>query len=468
MKKIISVTLSLLMLLSCFTAVSVSALEAGDIADMVYDEASISASKAALSNFKIDNLPENFNCEIRDLPAWTDDNPDNDVDLLGMDLDYLYNNEGEFIWSFFDVFKTDENGLRVLKITVDDISLAVTNLNIYLQRVFYSLYGGIGLYTPENAAGIANLIGGILRPSFKKLSADDFRVAFNNKIPTSNEFYNSISKLSGLGEIITYNWISKPVEYYRPVIDALGGKYVEFFEEYYSDGLKLGAKIIEAAVSKINAVGPIEFIMDLLNVYAASYDVVYRAPTLDLFTYKMSTFQSVIPVSELLSFDGLLKLIFCNCELTDLKGCFAEPYGQTEHFCPIEFPLARYNRAGDATEKIIYLYYYLNLCGAHRGNKAVVDNWKKAIDNNAGISETDKTRIKSFIDGIFLGKFDETIDNTIVPLYKENISTATDSLIGRFKNMIMNFLKKIADYFDYLRKLFNGEIIYGQGNSPFN
>lgn len=468
MKKTISITLALLMLLSCLFALPVGAVEGGDIADMLYDEASINASKNALSNFKVENLPESFNCEIRDLPAWTDDNPNNDVNLLGMDLDYLYNNDGEFIWSFFDVFGTDENGMKVVKITVDDISLAVTNLNIYLQRVFYSLYGGIGLYTAENAASIANLIGGIFIPGFEKLSADEFTVAFNNKVPTTNEFYNAISNLSGLAEIITYNWVGKPVEYFKPVIDALGGEYTEFYTEYYSDGVRLGAKMIEAVINKINTVGPVEFILDLLNVYAASYDVVYRAPTLDLFAYKINTFQSVIPVSELNTFNGLLKLICCNCDLSDTEGCLVNPYGTVDHFCPIEFPLARYNRAADTTEKIIYLYYYLNLCGAHRGNKAVAENWKASIDKNASLAEADKTKIKAVIDGFFLGNFDETIDKAIVPLYKENVSTATDSIFDRFRNTIMNYLKKIADFFDYLRKLFSGEIIYGQGNSPFN
>ena len=32
----------------------------------------------------------------------------------------------------------------------------------------------------------------------------------------------------------------------------------------------------------------------------------------------------------------------------------------------------------------------------------------------------------------------------------------------------IDMLVKIADYFDYLRRLFSGELDYGQGNSPFN
>lgn len=477
MKKTISLVLTLIMVFSCFSVLTVNALDAGDIANAIYNDETISASKAALSNFKIENLPDNFNCEIRKLPAWTDSDPDNDVNLLGMDLDYLYNCKGSFVWGFFDVYGVDENGVSVMKITTDDIALAVNNLNIYLQRVLYSIYGGIGVFTAENAADITNLIGHILRPGFVSLSEDDFKIIFGNKTPTSNDFYKAISEKSGLAELISYNWIGKETSYYQPVIDALGGNYVEFYSEYYSDGVKLGSKIIEGAIGKITTVGPIEYLLDLITVYCSSYDLVYRNPTLDLFSLKKDAFQSEIPASKLNSFNGLLRLIFCDCDplgtdgngTTVKTGCFVDETASVDHFCPLEFPVERFNSAADSTERIIYLYYYFNLCGAYRGNKEVINGLNEKIRSSDKLNDTDKARIVAVIDGFFLGKFVEsTIDDAIVPLYKENISTATDSIFERFRNTVMGFLKKIADYFDYLRKLFNGDFIYGDGNSPFN
>lgn len=485
MKKIISLILSVFMVLSCFCVFTVGALDANDIADTIYSEESVNASKTALGNLKIKNLPDNFTCNIRDLESWTDGNPDNDVDLLGMDLDFLYNGKGAYVWGFLDVFLTDANGEKilvdgnpVLKISADDVSLAVTNLNIYLQRMFYNKYGTLELYTVENAISITNFIGGMLNPGFSKLNPANFKDLFNNKVPTSNEFYNTISTLSGLDKIITYNWIGKGNNYIQPVINALCGSYVEFYPDYYTDAVKLGAKIIEGAVNKINTVGPIEYVIDLLDLYTRSYEISLRNPTLDLFALKKDLFQSEIPENEINSFNGLLKLVFCNCNPNNnymdaagnivKTGCFSAVPQDVDHFCPVEFPVARYSKASDSTEKFLYLYYYANLCGRYRGNADLIYMWKVYVDSDSKLAADDKVKIKAIIDGLFLGDIDSMIENAIVPLYKGNISTATDSLGDRLRNTFMSFLKKIADYFDYLRKLFSGEIIYGQGNSPFN
>lgn len=475
MKKLISLTLSMLMLFSCFSVLTAGALDAGDIADAVYSEESIAASKAALSNFKVKNLPDNFNCDIRELPSWTDNDPDNDVSLIGMDLDYLYNCEGSFIWSFFDVFAKDENGNTitvdgspVLKITTDDLELAFANVNVYLQKVFYGIYGGLNLHTVENAVNISNFIGRIIRPDYVELDADNFKDLFGNKVPTSNEFYNTVSTLSGLSEVIEYNWIVRDYRFYKPVIDALGGTYTEFYEDYYNDPVKLGAKMIEGAINKICTVGPIEFVLDFLSYYCANYNNVYREPTLALLRFKTDIYNSVIPTEEINSFNGLLQLLLCDCDPlnTTIGICFNG--AKVNHFVPVEFPIDRFTRAADSVEKMIYLFYYLNLCGRFGNNREVVNNWKAKINASSRLSAADKTRVGYLLDGFILGDFDKAVDNVIIPIYKENVTTAPDSLFDRFRNTMMGFLKKIADYFDYLRKLFSGEIKYGQGNSPFN
>ncbi len=468
MKKVISVVLALLMLSSCFSAFTAGALDGSDIADAIYTEESINASATALMNLEIKNLPDNFTCDIRELESWTDGDDKNDVSLLGMDLDYLYNGAGSFNWGLLDVYTTDAMGNKVMKITVDDISTAFTNLNVYLQKLFYNYCGGIDFYNVENAVAIINFIGPMLKSDFVKLNAVSQKNLFNNKVPSSNDFFNTVSKLSGLGEIIGYNWIGKERNFYKPVVDILGGAYVEFYDDYYADGVKLGAKIIEGAFSKIKTVGPIEYILDILKIYCtASYSITYREPTLALFTLKKNLYQEHIPSSKFNTFDGLLKLVFCNCNPVAKTGCFGDKKNIT-HFCPIEFPTSRFASAADNTERTLYLYYYLNLCGAYGDNKDIVNNWKDAIGRSIYLGNTDKTRVKYLLDGFFLGNFDETINNTIVPLYKENISTAPDGIFQRFKNTIMNLLKKVADYFDYLRRIFSGELDYGQGNSPFN
>ena len=470
MKKVISLTLALLMLLSCFSVFSVGALDIdiGGIADSIFSESSAEASAAALLNLEIKNLPEHFECDIRDVKGWDETDKETYINLLGMDLDFLYNNEGPFNWGYLDVFTTDAAGNMVVKISYNDVSDAFSNLNGYLQRVIYNYCGGIDFYNVENAIAIINFIGSFLRPDFEKLKVDEYKNIFNNKVPSVNDFYKTISRLSGLSEILEYNWIPYDKSFYKPVIDVLGGNYVNFYEDYYADGVWLGAKIVEAVIGKVTTAGPIEFIVDILRAYStSSYASVYRAPTLALLSHKKELHQTYIPASILNSFNGLLKMIFCNCDYESENGCFGDG-SAVAHFLPLEFPVDRFAGATDNTEATLYLYYYLNLCGAYKHNRDVVISWKNAITNSSILEETDKERIKYVFDGFFLGGIKDMIDNTLVPLYEESNTASTDTLSQRFRNTMMNFLKKIADYFDYLRKIFSGELEYGQGNSPFN
>lgn len=464
MKKTLSLLLSLVMLLSCFSVLPVSAAESGGLADMIYTEESISASAAALRHFKVNNLPANIESleELKNSADWSR------VNLMGMGLDFLYSAGGSLLWSELDIYKK-ENGqlvygpdkLPVKLISKDDISLAFTNLGIYLQRVFYNKYGGLNMYSVENAVAMANMIGNIFYPDFVDLDVANYKDYFTNEVPSANEFFRGVTTLSGLDRLINQNWVTRGKSFSEPVVTMLGGNYITFLDEYYKDGLILGSKILEAMVKKIISVGPVDFIYDLINVFSStSYQVTYRTPVLALFTHKIAAFGGKMTDEVLNSFDGLLQLIFCDSE------CYSG--ASSLRFCPFDFPEGRYNSTTDKDEKLIYLYYYFNLCGRYKNNSVYFENLKITLKADASLRGADKTKLAALIDGFFLGNFDEAIDKAIVPLYKENITTATTSIFDRLKNALMTFMKKIADYFDYLRRLFSGELDYGQGNSPFN
>lgn len=474
MKKILSVFLATIMIFSCFSVLPASA-EEGGLGDVLYSEETVLAAESALKNFVVKNLPERFDGDLEDfkaLPEWEK------ISLMGITPEFLYSSKGSLVWGQLDVFLTDANGKIIydkngnttLKINKSDISLAMINLNIYLQRVFYNLYGGLNLYTVENAVKLANSIGKMFNHAFEELSVANLTGLFGNETPSANEFFEAVSKLSGFDKIVEINWVSKGRSFCEPLVTVLGGEYVNFYSDYYNDGLKLSSKLLEAIVGKFLTVGPIQFILDVLEVFASpAYEYTYREPTLALFTKKIGAFSnSGIPEDELRSFNGLLKLIFCDCDPINKTGCFSVNVEDVDHFCPFEFPIARYNSAADVEENYIYLYYYLNICGVYRGNTAYFKNIQKSIDKNIKLSRADKDKLIAIIDGFFLGNFSNTVDSVIIPLYKENVETVTDSIFDRFRNAVMVLLKRIADYFEYLRKIFSGELDYGQGNSPFN
>lgn len=465
MKKALSLFLAIMMIFSSFAVINVNAAENGGLADMLYDEQSIAAAQDALKHLEIKNLPERFNDfnEFRNSEAW------DKVSLFGISLDFLYSDTAPLVWSNLDTFLEVDgklvygsDGLPVKLISMDDISLAYTNLGVYLHRFFYDQYGGLKLYTVENAIALTNIIGKMLYPDFVKLDIANYKNYFKNETPTTNEFFRAITTLSGLDKVIEHNWVPRGKSFSEPLVSVLTGHYIDFSSEFYSDGLILGSKILEGILKKLITEGPVKLFTDLINVFSSvSYETTYREPTLALFTHKIASISDYMTERELNSFDGLLKLVFCD------DDCFTAT-GSTGKFCPLTFPKERYHSTTDENEKFIYLYYYFNLCGRYRDNRYYFENFKKTLNSSKTISAGDKKKLTALIDGFFLGDINSAVDNAIVPLYKENISTAKDTIFDRIRNAFMTLMKKIADYFDYLRKIFSGELDYGQGNSPFN
>ncbi len=472
MKKTLSVFLAVLMLFSAFGAFAVSA-ETGDLSDILYSEESVAASESALIKFTVNGLPEKFTFSFEERKNAENASVWNNINLLGMSLDFLYSAEGSLLWSELDVYQKDANnnlildeaGNPILAITRDDISLAFTNINVYLQRVIYSRYGGLKLYNSENAVALANTIGKTLNPDFKALNPSDYTNLFTNEIPSANEFFRAVTSLSGLDVIIANNWVGKGRSYSEKLISLLGGGYIELNDDHYADGLILGSKLLESMVSKILTVGPVDYIYDLIKAFTSdAFAHNYRDPLLALFSLKIA--RTDIEENKLKSFDGLLQLIFCDCDAFSDEGCYGD--GEIEHFSAFKFPIERINKTTDKDENLIFIYYYLNLCGRYKNNTKCINELKKSINDDLELSGEDKTKLKALVDGFLLGDFETAVRDAIVPLYKENISTAGDSIFDRFRNAFMIMMKKIADYFDYLRKIFSGELQYGQGNSPFN
>lgn len=475
MKKTLCVLLSVIMIFSC---VSVSYVSAAD--DTAYDSGEINNAADAMSYFIVKGIPESFDCDIEGLKTLEGGKYWNEINLLGMDLDFLYNRTDPVVWSTLDVFKTDSegnliydfDGRPITVITQGDIALTLSSVNAYVKKLYYSTYGGLNLYNVKNAVGLANVIGKMFYRDFETLNAGNFSKLFGNENPGAKEFFEAVVSLSGLDVLIQANWCTRGKEFCEPVVNALGGTYVNIFADNYADGKSLGAKMLEGLFEKMDVVGPVQTIIDALRMIGGSYETVYREPILALFTHKLEKITLVESVEKYETFSGLLELIFCNCDplaANDAdRGCFASNAQNriVNHFCPLDFPLKRILSADDDA-MFMYLFYYLNLCGHHRGNAAYIQTLKNKIDNNSDFNATEKARIKSIFDGYFLNNITSTSQTLVSPYLTESFQPSADGFFERLKNSLMVFLKKIADYFDYLRKLFSGEIDYGQGNSPF-
>lgn len=470
MKKTLSVFLAILMIFSCFGVFS-----AGAANDEYTDEELIEV-KDAMNFFKINNLPERFDGSIQELrDADANKSAEEKINLLGIDLDFLYSNSGTLLWSFLDVYQKDANGKilldqagnPIMKITKGEVAIMLSSVSAYLKDLFYSKFGGLKLYSVENAISLANIIGNIFFRDFKKLSVGNFTGLFGNQVPNAQEFFEAVVELSGLHTIIQENWCTRDRSFCEPIVELFGGSYIDIHVDNYKSGKELGARILEALFAKMNIEGPVATLINILTLYTRSYDLVYREPTLALFTHKIEKILNFEFISEYQTFSGLVKLIFCNCDPIAQEGCFSKDNKNVAHFCPAEFPTDRIAAAADNDEFLLYLFYYFNLCGVHRNNKVYINNLQSKISASPILNEVEKGRVNSILDGFFRNNIESTCKTLIEPFIAESFQPSAGGLFDRLKNSLQVFLKKIADYFEYLRKIFTGELEYGQGGSPF-
>ncbi len=486
MKKMLSILLALVTLLSC---IGVPFASAG-LEDGSFSLGDITLASGAAEDLEIQGLPEVFYGDIDEMKEtdyWKS------ISLLGMTPEFLYNDSNPLIWGTLDVFYKDSEGNRVLdeagnpvlRVTRGSVALTFSGVNAYLKKAFYNAYGGLKLYNVENAIALINVIGKIFYRDFQPLNAANFTNLFGNKNPNAKEFFEAVSELSGLGRLINENWVPRGRSYCEPLINALGGSYAGLLGEHYTDGKVLGARILEGIFSKMCTVGPAKAFLESLQIIVRSYDY-YRDPIMAIFTHKMEKIGHYETVEKYNTFSGLLEIIFCDCDPTIGEGCFAEKksyeseedynrrLADVDHFCPLDFPSVRIATAEDEETLMLYLYYYFNLCGVHRNNKAYIGKIKENIGNNKYFNEVERARIQTIFDGYFLNNIKKTSEELVTPYLTESMpgSSSSSSSSGggfgdRLKNSLMVLLKKIADYFDYLRKLFSGDINYGEGGSPF-
>lgn len=448
MKKIISLILAVVMTLTCFTGMTASAESAAaegestssKLDEIINDTTNMEEFESAVlegtSGFVIpEDAAEEVSGMIKDGTI--------EGQMLGLTVDYLYTNSTQLFWEQVTVEKAD-------------IALASGNLNTYLKRILGNLYGGFKLYTSENATAMANFLGNLFYPNFTEVE-----INFTGSEQIGEEdFYESIVLYSGFGDLLQHNWCNQGLIDFRPVLTTFGLSLDSVLKSEYKDGQRLGIKLLQAFVTKVLGEGPANVLIDLIQVFSKTYMVFLYEPIEALFRMKINS--GIITENELKTMDGLVNLIANNNHYNA-----SEPI-EDQKLQFVDWPVMRFKNSADTTETFLYFLMYANINSQYRRNAEVIEGYKAEIYaiESSNITDEEKARVCSMLDVLLKGDLTAVVSD-LSALFKENLDAAPADIFTSFANTISRFLKKIADYFDYLYKLFTGEIKYGQDYDAF-
>lgn len=435
MKKIISLILAFSVILSCFFSVNVFAAEeeSSALEDILNDVTNMEGFENSIVTGSSGFIyPDNADYDVDQMIA----NGEIEGEMLGITVDYLYNDTSALYWSSLDVSK-------------DDLSLAKANINSYLQRILKNKYGGFNLFSmstnedgvpfaSQYATDIANFLGNLFYPDFENVT-----ISFEGtETISSDEFYGAIVEKSGFGNLLQYNWCNQGSVDFRPLIEIWGLSCENVLKSEFYDGYRLGKKLVAAVINKFLSEGPVNALLDIIKVYSRSYSAYLYDATVGLFNLKISA--GIIDREELRNFHGLFNLIFNNNNPSD-----------TTKLQFVQMPTNRFKVAADTTELFLYLLVYFNINAQYKENEKVINSYKSEL-TSTDLSDEEQTVIKSMIDGILKGDLKEFV-KYLTDLFSYNLSETPNDLLSALTNALASFFKKISDYFDNLLKMLTGE-----------
>ncbi len=387
--------------------------------------------------------------------------------------DLQYNVTSELTWGRHVTY-TNDNGTPddadddIIVNPKSDISLAFSNVDVYLKRILNSKYGGQNLFLKTNdgtpdcddyATAIASLLYNLFYPT-ENNEYVTIEIEFpGTQTVSKDDFYTEIVKKSGLDNILQYYWCNNSFLNINPVLYTLGVELDDMLEDDYKYGLNMGIRILSSVIEKILNVGPLNYALDLIWAYSRTYHLFLREPTIALFSIRIAersskTDMQPMTVQDLQTLGGLANFIFndFDAQATDKL-----------HFLLV--PTARFGASRDTTELFLYVLTYLNINVKYLNNAEILRN-STVVSDIFG----EDTLVSSFFKGLFLGEYTlrdgspTDIDGFILgysDMYKETIDMLPDDVFSSIKRAIEKILKWIADYFDNLFKILTGEKEFG-------
>ncbi len=427
MKKTISLLLAVLMVFSCFGALTALAADPTEeesttkkpLSETLNEMVGIDFSNA-LNNPDLSTYEQlrNADSEVKYEKAMLQN-----VNFMGLDIDYMYNSTDPLYWP-------------ALTVSRSDLALIYGNLNTYLLRMKKEKLNDYRFYTNDHATKLCNLIGHLYDPNFT-----DIKISFDNNPTTSEIFYRTVCERSGLTSWIQKQWIDSVADTYYPALCQTLGMQLDDLpapERDIRDASRVAPLLVKSIV-EYKAMGPFAHLIDVIRAFTVTYTHYLSKAIIPFFQKFIDANRTTR--EELLTFKGLLNVIFNGCNKTDMTKL---------HF--ITPPSYRFAITKDEVENFLYLIVYCNLVGAYNvsgysNNKAVIQNFKQKIRASGEFDDTQKERLNAIIGMLFEGKFAE-VEPTLSAISMEIISSAPDNVKDKLFGFFGRFLDAMYGFFD--------------------
>lgn len=407
-------------------------------------------------------VPNKYLGDTVDIEQLIKDGEIDDVNLFGLDVNFLYNSNLPLIWPTLTVSKSD-------------LTMVKSNLNVYLARLYESKFGeqgSIKLFTAENANTLINLIGHLLNPNFVDVTLK------GDTYSTDIDFYTAVANYSGLRDIIDLYWCNDYSLNYRPFLYTLGFDFDDdemLGESKIRNADRVSRTLVRSILKRINQQGPLNYILTVVSNMAKTYSAYMYEPLRALFTLQINS--GAISEDELKTLKGLFNLVINHNDEFD-----------TEKLQMITPPSYRFalattfdgsSQSTDTTEMFLYMLAYLNLVGQYRVNRTgyfpkddgeggyvvdddgnvlmeertvTIDNAKAIINiknsvMSSSFEDIDKIRLNSIVDSLFCGDFSELL-SLMNDISKENISSELESGGNIIYTILANIIKAFTDFLD--------------------
>lgn len=323
MKKVLSLFLACLMLLSSFGVTGFAAEEEGSVLDDLLSPVNFNAVIVPSDNSQFNSFSfasPNGNSAYAgtigagnlygytEMPELISSGVINNANLFGFTVDELYNKVTGIDWNKIQKASYDDAGLPVVLNDYSSFTLAKAYTNRYLTKLFtdrFGTQGSLDLFTLSNFITVTNFIGNLVNPNYVNLTASSVDVPYKS----DKDFYTSVVEKSGLREAIANNWCNSTTLNYKAVLDVLGFDYDD--EEMLGaskiyNAERVSRTLVRSVIKRIVQQGPLDYILDVMGKMIPYYSA-YAAPLKALFNSQIVA--GKIKETELDSFEGILNLI---------------------------------------------------------------------------------------------------------------------------------------------------------------